>query len=67
MPDACGEVMIRCACGGEVTGTWPAALAATQDHGRSIHDLVATEEQIRAMATPAEGGPAEGGPAATSS
>lgn len=67
MADAGGEVMIRCACGWEVTGTWPAALAAAQDHGRSIHNMDATEEQIRAMATPAEGGPVEGGPAATRS
>jgi len=36
----------RCACGWEVTGTEEEVVAATIDHGRRIHNMVATPEQV---------------------
>ena len=48
-------VRVRCACGWEIVGGEDAVVAATQDHGRRIHNMAATREQVLAMAVdPAE-------------
>jgi predicted small metal-binding protein len=39
----------RCACGWEVTGPEEEVVAATIDHGRRIHNMVATPEQVIAV------------------
>ena len=36
----------RCACGWEVTGTEDAVVDATIDHGRRIHNMEATRDQV---------------------
>ena len=39
----------RCACGWEVTGTEDAVVDATIDHGRRIHNMEATRDQVLAV------------------
>ena len=36
----------RCACGWESTGTPAVVIAATIDHGKRIHNMDATPEQV---------------------
>jgi predicted small metal-binding protein len=43
-------VKVRCACGWEWAGDVEAVVAATQDHGRRIHNMDATREEVLAMA-----------------
>ena len=38
----------RCACGWEVTGSEDEVVDATIDHGRRIHNMEATREQVLA-------------------
>ena len=46
------EWKIACACGWEVEGDQQEVLAATKDHGRTIHNMDVTDEQAMAMAVP---------------
>ena len=39
----------RCACGWEVSGSEDVVVDATIDHGRRIHNMTATPEQVRAV------------------
>lgn len=39
----------RCACGWEITGTEEEVVDATIDHGRRIHNMEATREQVLAV------------------
>lgn len=48
MPDE--TVTIRCACGWETTGTEADVVPATIEHGRRVHNMEATPEQVLAMA-----------------
>jgi len=49
----------RCACGWEITGGEDEVVDATIDHGRRIHNMEATREQvIEVLHTRAGGGPA---------
>jgi predicted small metal-binding protein len=48
----------RCACGWEITGTLDLVVDATIDHGRRIHNMEATWEQVVAAVTGASGEPA---------
>ena len=41
---------IRCACGWEVTGREDEVVAATVEHGRRLHNMVPTREEVLAMA-----------------
>jgi predicted small metal-binding protein len=41
---------VRCACGWEVTGTEADVVPATIDHGRRLHNMEATPDQVLAMA-----------------
>ena len=38
----------RCACGWEITGSEDEVVDATIDHGRRIHNMAATREQVLA-------------------
>ncbi len=40
---------LRCACGWETTGSEDELVEATQEHGRRMHNMVATREQVLAM------------------
>jgi hypothetical protein len=43
------EYTNRCACGWEVTGPLDDVVDATIDHGRRIHNMEATREQVVAL------------------
>ena len=43
------EYTNRCACGWEVTGPLDDVVDATIDHGRRIHNMEATREQVVAV------------------
>jgi predicted small metal-binding protein len=45
-----GQLRVRCACGWEVVGVEDEVVEATQEHGRRIHNMAATREQVLAMA-----------------
>ena len=47
------EKEIVCDCGWSARGTEEELVAAAQQHGREIHDMVPTREQILAVAKPA--------------
>jgi arylformamidase len=40
---------LRCACGWETIGTESELIAATQDHGRRLHNMVPTRDEVLAM------------------
>lgn len=56
---------VRCVCGWEVVGTEEEVVPATQEHGRLVHNMAATRDQVlaMAMADPAPGGPDQADPA----
>ena len=43
------DVTNRCACGWEVTGSEAVVVDATIDHGKRIHNMEATREQVIAV------------------
>ena len=45
------EYTNRCACGWEVTGPLDEVVDATIDHGRRIHNMEATRDQVIAALT----------------
>ena len=45
------EYTNRCACGWEVTGPLDDVVDATIDHGRHIHNMEATREEVIAAVT----------------
>jgi hypothetical protein len=55
-PGSAGGLTVRCACGWEWSGDVESIIAATQQHGRTAHDLAFTPEQVLAMARPADDG-----------
>lgn len=48
---------VRCTCGWETQGEEDEVVAGTQEHGRKLHNMEATREQILAMAVPDESAP----------
>ena len=44
------EITVRCACGWETTGSEDLVVEATAEHGRQVHNMVPTREEILAMA-----------------
>jgi predicted small metal-binding protein len=52
-----GSLRVRCACGWEVVGVDDEVVEATQEHGRRMHNMAATRDQVLAMAV----GTARGG------
>lgn len=49
-----GRLVIRCACGWEVTGPEAEVVPATIEHGQRLHNMTATPEQVLATAVPME-------------
>jgi predicted small metal-binding protein len=49
-----GRLVIRCACGWEVTGPEGEVVPATIDHGQRLHNMTATPEQVLATAVSLE-------------
>ena len=49
----------RCACGWEISGSEDVVVDATIDHGRRIHNMEATREQVQAVLRAGEAGAAE--------
>jgi predicted small metal-binding protein len=45
-----GSLRVRCACGWEVVGVEDEVVVATQEHGRRMHNMAATRDQVLAMA-----------------
>jgi predicted small metal-binding protein len=41
---------VRCACGWEASGTEADIVSLTIEHGRRLHNMVATPEQVLSMA-----------------
>lgn len=41
---------VKCACGWEIAGTEDEVVPATQEHGRRVHNMEATLDQVLAMA-----------------
>ncbi len=46
---------VTCLCGWRVRGTKDDVVRAVQEHGRSVHQLETSEEEVMALAVPAEG------------
>lgn len=40
---------LRCACGWEATGTEEDLIAAAEEHGRRVHNMQPTREEVLAM------------------
>lgn len=51
-------ITVRCACGWESTGAEDEVVAATIDHGRRLHNMEATRDDVLAMAVPSVDAPA---------
>jgi predicted small metal-binding protein len=47
------RIKVTCACGWEQVGDEDDVIAATQEHGRALHNMEATREQVLAMSAPA--------------
>jgi hypothetical protein len=45
-----GELRLRCACGWETSGGEDAVVAATQEHGLRLHNMLPTRDEVLAMA-----------------
>ena len=53
---------IRCACGWETTGPEEELVAATQEHGRRMHNMSASREEVLAMVIRDEPAPSNASP-----
>jgi hypothetical protein len=42
--------VVSCACGQQWRGTEAELIAVVQEHGRDVHNMDATADQVRAMA-----------------
>jgi predicted small metal-binding protein len=40
---------LRCACGWETTGTEEELIAAAEEHGRRVHNMQPTRDEVLAM------------------
>ena len=50
MPDEL--ITVRCACGWETSGTETEVMTATVEHGRRLHNMTPTHDEVLAMAVP---------------
>jgi predicted small metal-binding protein len=48
------QLVVRCQCGWETTGTEDQVVEATQAHGESVHNMKATRADVLAMSSPTE-------------
>ena len=44
------SITVRCACGWETTGAEDDVIAATTEHGRRLHNMTPTRDEVLAMA-----------------
>jgi predicted small metal-binding protein len=44
------DLYVRCVCGWEVRGSEEIVVAATQEHGRRLHNMAASRDEVLAMA-----------------
>jgi predicted small metal-binding protein len=61
-----GVLRVRCACGWEASGDEDELVKATQEHGRRMHNMVATRDEVLSMVMAADdpaGGSADASPA----
>ncbi len=56
-PDAAavGPLRVRCACGWETSGDEASVVEATIDHGRTVHNMIASRDEVLAMAVADDG------------
>lgn len=47
------DLQVACVCGWETLGSEDEVIVATQTHGREVHNMETTREQVLEMATPA--------------
>jgi predicted small metal-binding protein len=52
MPDE--PMVVRCACGWEASGTEDEVVAATVEHGETVHNMRPTRAEVLAMVVPNE-------------
>ena len=45
-------ITVRCVCGWETSGPEDLVVEATADHGRRMHNMTPTREEVLAMAIP---------------
>jgi len=59
-----GQLHVRCVCGWEAIGPADEIVLATQEHGRRLHNMEASPEDVLAMAvaTRDDASPAAGSP-----
>ena len=50
------DLVVTCACGFEVSGEEDDVVAATQEHGRDVHNMDVTREQVLEMARSSDSG-----------
>lgn len=43
-------ITVRCVCGWETSGTETDVVAATAEHGRRLHNMTPTHDEVLAMA-----------------
>jgi hypothetical protein len=43
-------ITVRCVCGWETTGTKTDVVMATREHGRRLHNMTPTRDEVLAMA-----------------
>ena len=43
-------ITVRCVCGWETSGPEEDVVIATTEHGRRLHNMIATREEVLAMA-----------------
>lgn len=48
-------ITVRCVCGWETTGPEDEVVVATTEHGRRIHNMTATRDEVLAMAVERSG------------
>lgn len=50
------QLVVRCQCGWETTGSEEEVVETTQAHGEAVHNMKATRSEVLAMSRPAEAG-----------
>jgi predicted small metal-binding protein len=55
-----GTLLLRCACGWETTGSEEELIRATEEHGRRVHNMVPTRDEILAMIVRTDAPPSHG-------
>ena len=48
-------ITVRCVCGWETTGAEDDVIVATAEHGRRLHNMTPTRDEVLAMAIAREG------------